>query len=595
MADFNQQLTGVQGVGARSVAPVQPTEPVAQLGNIASIFTQGLVNNAKQEALSAKNAILEQYNTGLSDISNAIATGGLRADEAASRIRMHNSKMAASYPQFVDDFKSAYDFHLKGTDAGKAVDEETARIQRENSILQEASSAGYHVDKDTSPVTKQNIINAYRAEKRAKEAMAEHRAAMSEYRAQAGFDKDIAEKSAKEANFKLITSLASSRFSAIGDTALDLASRIRSGKLSPEQASVTLSNQYSEIAQGISAVAGVDQSIAAPYRTLLEGIYKDAQALIKPGADAESLENQLKARMTAAKLAATANPKNLAAITLGQVLPNSIAAQMLSGNQVGDIFAAVSSGQPAPVIGTEAEGTILKILKESVKKLGDGKSYTDQQKALLESSTSVDTMLKELGSIINTGKYDVQKLVPFTDFIASPEYIALQRQGKISQEGVEAGRNAVMASLYPTVTSAVNKRMQDYLYQSAFFKSAPWEMKNFVDVTFDGSNVKIVTKNNLNVLDASERESLTKGLAQLKTSEAAIGKLIKLTAHLDGTDDYKKTFDAYKHVYFPTLYSGVKGLEIGDVVPAPDGTKWRFKGGDDRDRSNWVQVNGTGK
>jgi len=71
----------------------------------------------------------------------------------------------------------------------------------------------------------------------------------------------------------------------------------------------------------------------------------------------------------------------------------------------------------------------------------------------------------------------------------------------------------------------------------------------------------------------------------LNTSQKAINEVIRLGAHTQGSTDYAKQWEDNKHVYFPTMFSPYKNLEIGQVV---DGM--RYNGGDAKADTSWSKV-----
>jgi hypothetical protein len=62
-----------------------------------------------------------------------------------------------------------------------------------------------------------------------------------------------------------------------------------------------------------------------------------------------------------------------------------------------------------------------------------------------------------------------------------------------------------------------------------------------------------------------------------------LNQLIRLHAHLEGTTDYAKYWEAHKHELMPSIYPDPNKLKPGTVV---DGFK--YVGGNYRDRSNWI-------
>lgn len=260
---------------------------------------------------------------------------------------------------------------------------------------------------------------------------------------------------------------------------------------------------------------------------------------------------------------------------------NSIASFVTKGSTANSL-----AGEHVPqIVGNPGvEGDVLAFLKPALAKL-NSKNYKDQPKAEKEAVTMVNNVLKQTGDMMNdpNGKRDPKQFQELAKFFSSPEYGQFAASGKLNPEAAKAAKYSWQVGYAPAISKGVQVKLDEYLYGQAGKTGAPTKVSDAISVQMSGTNITFVPKAGKS-LDPVEAQSQADAVRGLKKSEEAINQLVKIGAHLEGTQDYKAYWEANKHVFMPQLFSKYEGLDIGYVDPA---TKKAYQGGDARDAKNW--------
>ena len=103
-----------------------------------------------------------------------------------------------------------------------------------------------------------------------------------------------------------------------------------------------------------------------------------------------------------------------------------------------------------------------------------------------------------------------------------------------------------------------------------------------VDIKFSGSGVVFEAKasRDLSPAEAVSQRTMLEGL---RSAQVGLTQLIHIGAHMEGSTDYRKFWEANKHVYMPNTFPDPVKLSVGQVVKAKNGKSYKYLGGDFND------------
>ena len=600
MADFGVQATQLSqpgAAGASPLAPVQEATPQSSvlplLSNFVDIFNKGLEKDNKQKAEAMKQSVVSGFVKRETEINDAVATGQMSPAEASARSRANFNQYASGYSQYIGEFESAAKA-LKGfTEKGTVEDTlATEKKQREADIAQ-AQARGFIFTPGMSATAQNDQIVAAKTGVAAELRLSEFYKAQAEKRAQGTYDQAVSQREEKDMSLKIINEVASTNYEAFQSFSTSLAADVKSGKIAPDAATAQLSARFANISGAIQAAARTNPELAAPYRSLYQGMYDVAQKLLDPKSQAEDLENQLKILQTKMKLVAMGDPQVAAAVVANQLLPNN-ANLALSSAPAGIRAIAILSGKPVTekgftpqVIGDPAsEPDYLKLLKNGLQSIKAGK-VQDNPAAMTQATNSVNHTLKQTGELMNRG-VEAKELKGVAEFFASAEYGDFAKSGTVDPQANQTAKKVFQLVYEPAIIKGVQEKLNSLKSRTATGTvDGPTSnsILEAVDIKFTGAGVVFTPKNS--GLTDQEVGGQRKTVEELRMAQQAVNQLIHIGAHMEGTTDYAKYWEDNKHIYMPQVYSAYSNLNIGDIK-----NNMRYKGGDAKQQSSWEPVNG---
>lgn len=608
MADFGVEATTLsapQGAGTQAIPAVQEqavtVNPMGLLDNVVDVWNKVTSVNKKEEAEKRKNAVIASYVRAETSINDAVVSGQMPADQAAARSRANANKHAASYPEFIGEFKTAADALRGITERGEV--EEKIKNERElrKTDIKQAQERGYTFYPGMSASAEDAQIRAAKTGIQLETQQRIEFAKNSEARANGTYNQGVADREQKNNAMTIINSLAGGNMDAFHAVVTDAGGQVRSGKMDPAAAQAAITQQYTKIQAAIQAAAGTNPELAGTYRTLFDDVYKLGMKLTDPKDAAENVSNQLKLKVDTLKLmAVSSNPRIAGAVALSQLLPMNTNLALASTKESLEILATVSqmaatdkSISPQIVGNTDAEADVLKLLSSSLDGLKTGKAQ-NKDIAAIQAGNSLNQVLKQTGDYLDRGLATPQNLKGLAAFFASPSYASAVKDGLVSAESQQTAKKAFQMVYEPAVVNGVQKVLaESYTVNTglvanraasgATLSPTTKAVSELVAIKFDGTGVVFDPQPGFSGLDRDKQRNV---LETLKVAQKSVTQLVHLGAHLEGTTDYAKFWEANKHIYLPNMFSKYKGLEIGQVVQG-----MRYKGGDAQKQSNWEAVN----
>lgn len=604
------QLSGPSMAGTQALSPVQ-TEYVNTNGALSnviqaagSIFEGAVKKMQKNVAQEAQDSVVGGYIKTENQIADALKTGQINASAAASRSRANFSQYAAANPQYVKELKQAGD-SLKGFgelgETERIVSE--ANDQRKKNIS-EASQRGFVFPENAPQQVVDAQIASYQASVRADETTRrmiqqnqESRAAAAEGRAVSAEARTLEDRTRKDMSLQIINELSGTNMNSFSVLGKSLVDDVTAGKRTLESAQQLLTQQFSHIQAGIQSAAGSNPELANGYRTTFQDMFSLFNKQLDPKTRAESIETEYNAILARNKLAAVSDPQFAAGVAVSQLLGNnpliSLQIQPATVNAVARTQDMANMNDPrAPKIVGEpqVEKETLNVLKSAISKL-DSPNISQRDKMSVQAGNVTNVVLKQTGDLLGKG-VDPASLKDLASFFSSSEYGRISTSGKLDPQAAQTAKKVFQLTYEPAVIKGVQEKLGNYLYSSsASFTGAmgaPKALSENIQVAFNGSGVSFQPKF-AEGLSTTERASAQEQIASLNSSAKAINQLIHIGAHMEGSTDYQKYWEANKHIYMPQLYSRYQGLDIGTIK---DG--YRYTGGNVNDSKNWTKVDGAG-
>jgi len=610
MADFSVNATGLtapSGAGSQPVAAVNPAPTVQPdipsvnpniITSVVDIFNKGMVQTRKEDAERIKNAVVQSYIREETTLNDAVESGQMTPSQAAARSRANFNKYAAGHGQYIEDFQKA-GAALRGFTAKGEVEKQLeTESKRREADISEAQKRGYTFLPSMSQAAMDAQIDAAKTSIRAEADLAAKYKADAEKRAQGTYDQGIAAREDKELGFKLVNEIAGKNLTAFQEFQNTLGADVRSGKVDPQMAAVQLNERFANISGALQAAARTNPELAGPYRSLFQDMYAVGQKLIDPKENAEVLQNQLTMLTTKMKLTAMQDPKVAAAVVANQLLPNNPSLALSSAPQGVRAIAILSSIPPGDttytpqVVGNpDAEESTLKLLKGGLSDLKSGK-VQDKEIAKVQASNSVNHILKQTGEMIDKGA-SPQQLKGVAAFFASPEYAGFVNSNALDPMAAGTAKKAFQLLYEPTIIKGVQERMSQVLFDPKQLGMAAGggagseatsnqTVGDTINIKFSGSGIVFETRAGAGMAP-TELRAQRLALEGLRSAQMAINQVIHIGAHMEGSTDYGKYWEANKHIYMPGYY--IKGVKEGDVRNG-----YQYLGGNASVQANWKKV-----
>jgi hypothetical protein len=594
MAEFGIQATELsapQGAGSSPVAPARQqfveTSIMPVLTDIGNIFARGLSDTRKQDAENKKNLVVGEYVGAQERINQAVATGQMRPDVAATRSRALFGQYSAGYAPYIEDLHKARNALSGGSELGAIEDSVKQAAAVQNARVSNAQSRGATIynwmDADTLEKTLHSSEVAKRHEMeidRQIKINAENRSASAEQRTI--YDRELKVK----AN-SMITEIAGSNIDRMTSFISNLSSKMNEG-MPPEEANAVLTKEFAQVEGAIQAAAGLNPEMAGPYRSLFNDMKMLGAKVLDPKTRSEADKNAYDVIINKAKLLAiTSDPKMKAVVVANELLGGNAVTALNSTVPISDFIAKMSKSElgdnqfvPQVVGNPEAEKDVLSFLNNSLKKFND-KGFGNQDKAGKEMTNSINHVLSQTGDLMKTGKLDATKVGNLATFFASPEYGKFASSGKLNPEAAEAAKQAWQVGYVPAVEQSIGGRIAKIEESFPGGGGVPKrKIDALVDIRFSGSGITFDLKDT-SAMEPYEKVQQKKAVDDLNAVKAGINQLIHIGAHMEGHTDYARYWEENKYLYVPQIYPARAGVIVNG---------YKSKGGVGSDPKNWEKV-----
>jgi len=604
MAEFGPQATQVaapQEAGVNPVAPVtQEISPpnwgqalgtlVQEVGGIAGTIVKGQQTKTDQ-------AFLQNLAQQQALVNQGVSQGSIGTKEATTRVFDAYNHAIAARPDLADKIGSLYGVFQKTTVAGDIEQERKDANALKTTQLNQAISQGYFISADATEQQKNAIITASQSGVKLQRELTQIRQQNEEARSQGNYDRSVAEAESKTRTVQLSAQYAGDNLNAFNAQITDISRRVRTGDLkdNPQAAQQELARVYATYSGGLDAIGGQNPALVNGWKDLFKEMYATGQKALDPKFESEQLTNELNIQLTKGKLQALAADPRVAGVVATSQLLGQNATVALQGAAVAPVIinamAGVTSnsvvngqsqgGYRNPVVGNpDTEKPVLDMLQSSIKSINSG-GFTDPVKAKIEASNGINNVLMETGKALNNGAKP-EDLKGLVSFFASPEYASWVKNGKIDPIAQQTAAKTFQIVYQPAVTKKIGDRLnQELIPASEDGLQTSVSMAQGLDVKMQGDVLTFVPRAGLNLTPDQQR--LEAGAVKnLQEVQQALNTMVHLGAHMEGSTDYAKHWEANKYYYLPQIYPVKPGQVVGNA-------KWSGNG-DWRDRSTWSRV-----
>lgn len=605
MAEFGSQATQLsapQGAGSAPLAPVQQqavnTSMMPLLVSAAPAIGQGIANLFKAKAAETEQAYVNAYTEEITAVNASMADNGIPSSEAMARARAINQKYLKN-SQFAEAIDKQRKFLEGGTDLGVAVDAVKTDAELRKSAKLAAQADGIEFYSGMGKSAEDALLRAHASGVRMQKQFEQQVKINSESRAQGSWDRDMRDAQIKDQSLVLLNDLAGTNLEASRAVAVDLKQQVSSGKKTIEEGRMALTMHFTRINAGLTAAAGKNPDLGSSYIKLFGDLQKASEAMLDPKANAADLQGQIDSIVKMQSLSALQRDptlqRSVSAAELFKGSPMALQTALGTNSSVTTAVTQMINGSAFvnPVVGNaQVEAGVYNTLKGA---MTDGTRNTGNVQYNTEVNRGINSVLTQVGQ--QAGKGDAKALQESAKFLASPEYGQWIKNNPVDPQ-VQANAGKVFKLTYEqAIVKGVEQQMAAAFSQQQALPAAgvmkrsmggesvqveAIKPENLV-VNFTGGGVTFDMKNVPN--DPVSQRNARATIDSLSKAQNAVNEVIRLGAHIEGSTDYAQQWEKNKHVYFPTLFSAYKNLDIGQVVEG-----MRYKGGDAKKESSWEAV-----
>lgn len=594
-SDVSGVSGGVQPQQAVAPAPSTATTIAGSglfqgIGNLATGLVQGFAQGEKVAKQAQADKQLAGYARQVSSLNAAVEQGSISQGDAQRKQRALYNQILANRPDLAEQL-TTFSKSLSGTEGiGDTLAQGTAVDQQIKADTKAATAAGF-INPGMTPEQQAEGLNQYRAQqhqinqmefyskqlgitqqKLAIQSSQESIAASRVSRANAAMDLQL--KRNKMRVQQATADVATSYFDKTRSNLEQLANDVATGKVSQEAGLAQLEKMKADFAgltMPIRGVAGADyvDAMTKPINDII-----DAQRDFMSGKISKDVyQNQLDIKTIHANLEIMSDPKMAQIVSLSKTMGSTFNLDILAGTgkTMVDFIDRTLKGRPAGNMTSDSPEdqaqtkNFLDSLRDATKNLGNkDPRITDPKATFKEVEAHANQVLQGISDFSSAQKNPSQ-LNAVMDYLASPEFLALQSNGaKFNVDAVEGAKNAVQINYNDKLIPAVrdewekNKTVLSSSLPAGGFPAmggasptgsvTQEATPTAVRYAWTGNSIRFSPapgfERNPNVM-AKARE-LQKKVAPL------INKSIRAAAHMDGSQDYSKYFKQNEEAFFGT-------------------------------------------
>lgn len=520
-------------------------------------------NQRKIEAQEALDSAVSSFATQQLKLADAVDQGSMSSQEARMRMRKNYTEAIANNPALAGDLAKAQKDIVKNTGFGKIVEEGTDQEQIQLAAEKEATLAGWikpHQDR----AGREQSVQAYLQFKRSQDMLAAEQSRVSLETAKinqgtALYNRQssrigLLQKERAERSRVALGNVADSYGFKFAQDLDEIKARVDRGELSREDAVLLADQQFAvvqQVAGSIGADAGGDYigSLTAP----MQFRYENMRKFLTGEMSAQVLDNQNQIALGLQKANILGDPEVARVVATSNLLPNASTSILPALDKaVVSIMNKQSNpqGKNADLTPDDDEGkrqvkSYLDLLKDNMRASNAG-SLVNKGVAEPEIDVNLSNVLKSVDAysmtVENPAEYN-----QIVDFLASPEFGKYStNRGGIPADAAHNAKQVLQQQYEQQVLPLIRERYEDVKISGTGVNAGPrgggpqFEgATSVIKPLFTGAGVSFVVNPEFskNTSAKLEAQSLNREVAPV------LNRLIRMSAHLGGTQDYKSVYE----------------------------------------------------
>lgn len=595
MAEFTFDVGGPQGSSIQPMAPVQRAgnESLYQfasnalgaagdfLGDLSTAKMTEQKELAKIQLQNQQDSTVASFLEDQIRLVDATEMGDISSAEARMRMRDNLTRALANNPGLAIDLGKAHTQLIKTTGLGQAVYEGTTAEKQQVSLETKAIEAGW-AKPEMSAAEREQATDAYIQFERSKEMMAYEAKRISLQSAKVGLTTagiqqqsarlSLQEKQRKQASQAAIGQASNAYMVKLSNDLETIRKEKEAGRIDATQATIMADQAYlavDQVSRQLGSQAGADyvNNLVAPMKLQLDNYKKYMSGEIQ--LNDLNARNDTSVAMQSKNM--LADEKTARIVASSKLFPNSDILTIGETNQT--VMNFIESGsnpdtKPADVLPDYQEGkdsvkTYFKMMDETMGKMNRG-SAIDPEATAVDLNNNLNNVLKgvEVYGPTVSSPADYNAVMDFLSSTNTGKFIV--KQGGFSDQTAAYKASQALEYEYNNVVLPLIKQEYDKTKAGGKAKityqgrtevpsiEGQQPTSELITPKFVGSGVVFTVKEGVT-------DSFTRNRAKELNNNVAtvLNRIIRTSAHLEGTMDYKAVYDNR----FASLFENKEGVE----------------------------------
>lgn len=579
MANFNVEIGGVQNPYSAQ-GPVEDRSTSVLLGAASAVpdILSAVGRATSANKLASAQADMSQR---LLDLADAAEQGRMTPSERRNSSRQIFREAIAANPANIEDLRKIYSDIVGDETLGGPIAEGTELQQAFQKNMDEAVANGFVLPNMSREEAEQATL-VYTADKRARDALA---TANQQRQAELGIQSQeaaLADRLARQESSNALSVLAATRTDQARTRVNQLIAEVQSGQVDQKEAIRILQESLYEVEYFSSQVGREAGSDVINTMTMpIKNIYNDAMAWVNGDLDLELLNRGNERNLALATSGWLANPVLRDLASGSRLFPNSDIIQYdtlreVVGGYVNRLRAEngkvdLTSNDPDAIEATDA--VLNDLLTPNIRLFARGEMDELTEQELHTSVINVLRSVKSYGQAADS----IADMQPVVDWLANPEAFGLYAEtvggvaNQVNREAYDLLRRTYQEEVYGLARTAWSEAIDGIVTQKVPGQIKAGEPLVSMDVE-EVSRVEYIKPKFLGgqmffEVDSSKipkgaegnslRISLGQSVKKLNDELTPVmNKLIRLSAHFDGSRDYKRAYDQNYEAWFTTGSEG---------------------------------------
>ena len=579
MADFSTDI------GSRPSSAIQPLAPVMdRTAGASSKMTQtlvegaggifdvlGVVNdkNAKRAEQAAQDKAIAEFGQGQLSLAEAAETGAMSTKEVRSRMRANLQSAIADNPALAIDLGKAHTALIKSTGLGQVAYEGTSEEKLQADLENTVVKNGW-VAADAPQQEKDAAVTAYSRFQKSVDMMGFEQKQISLQASKIGLSTaqtqrqtaqlQLQEQAQKKQSQLAVGQLANNYMVKLNNTLEDIRRKKEAGSINALDAVMLVDRAYLEVDQvtrQVGAQAGSEyvSNLTAPMKQLVSDYkgYMDGKVVL------DDLNSRRDTTVAIQANLALGDPELARVAGVSTIIKNGDALLQANAQSAVARYFEINSDEttkPADIMpdyaqGKDEVGSYLGLVKNTIGKVNAGTAI-EQETAIKEINANLVNVLRGI-DVYGPNATSLGDYAPVLDFLADAsvgKYIVKQggftdaatanKAGQVLEQNYANQVLPLVKEEFDRTMSGGSVNIRSYGRTEVPTVEGQKPTSELVKVRFSGSGISFVPT------DPADNNALTRNRIKELNSKVQpiVNKLIRVSAHLSGTTDYKAIYDA---------------------------------------------------